>query len=56
LHLSIDQVGVQDTPAVIHSHIAEDLHLAGLRIDLDDRYVSTGRERGTRWREVAPGG
>jgi hypothetical protein len=56
LHLSIDEVAVQDVSAVIYDHIAEDLDLAGLGIDLNYCYVGTGRERGVWWGEVASGG
>ena len=55
MYLGIDEVMVQDAPAVIHGHKFEYMYLASIGIYLNYRDMGTRRERCARWVEVAPG-
>ena len=45
VHLSVHEHRVQDPAAVVDGDVAHQPHVAGLRVDLDDRDVRAERER-----------
>ena len=48
VHLSIDDQRVDDLAAIVHAHVAADLNVAGLAIDVGDHDVGAEGEREVR--------